>query len=143
MKAISNASVPACTINIWRIFTLGCTPKPPKFYIKLHQMMPCIHINHKKVVFHLPIRILPNISPQVTFSLGASLKRCFHSNCINWAFLLVPVADLGWSIGEGHFRSKGRGRQNSLQRAWPAENFPECPYIAEDSYYIASNNCGA
>ena len=54
-----------------------------------------------------------------------------------------PVADLGWSIGEGHFRSEGRGRQNSLPRAWPAENFPECPYITEYSYYIASNNCGA
>ena len=31
-----------------RSFALECTPKPLKLYIKLHQMMPCIHINHKK-----------------------------------------------------------------------------------------------
>ena len=31
------------------------------------------------------------------------------------------MANLAWRIGEGHFRSKGRGWQNSLQRAWLAE----------------------
>ena len=35
------------------------------------------------------------------------------------------VADLAWSIGEGHFCSKWRGLQNALQREWLSENFPE------------------
>ena len=81
------------------------------------------------------------------------------------------MADPAWSIGEGHFRFRGCGWQDSLERAWLAENFPEyfyfytsmilinnfnnegsvdvdvdvdldveCPYITEDSYYIASSN---
>ena len=56
------------------------------------------------------------------------------------------VADLGWSIGEGHFRSKGRGRHNLLKKGVAGRKLsriPECSYITEDSYYIASNNCGA
>ena len=57
-----------------------------------------------------------------------------------------PVADLGWSTGEGHFRSKGRDRHNLLKKGVAGRKLsriPECSYITEDSYYIASNNCGA
>ena len=49
-------------------------------------------------------------------------------------FSLATVADLAWSNGEGHFCSKGRGWQTSLQSSWLAEHFPEFLYITEDSY---------
>ena len=45
------------------------------------------------------------------------------------------------SVYSGRSSVEHWGGPFSLQRAWPAENFPECSYITEDSYYIASNNC--
>ena len=35
-------------INLGGFVLFRVNPKTLKLYIKLHQMMPCIHINHKK-----------------------------------------------------------------------------------------------
>ena len=67
-----------------RNFTLGCTPKPFKLYIKFHQMMPCIHINHKKWYSTYQFVVYPIFS----LKLPSALARLSYdpSIPINWVF---------------------------------------------------------
>ena len=73
-----------------------------------------------------------------------NLQLSSEQNCNCFSKAWLPYSG-GSSVEHwgGPFHSRRRGWQNSLQRAWLAENFPEYPYITEDSHYIASNNCGA
>ena len=54
--------------------TLGCTQKPLKLCIRLHEMIPCIQINHKKWYSTYQFVVLPHIFPQITLNPWQTMR---------------------------------------------------------------------
>ena len=89
-----------------------------------HELENCVYMRNLS-----PFMRTRNSSPPSSRKHGRKLSHTLANSVKQRNDYREAVADPAWSIGEGHFRFKGRGWQNSLQRAWLAEHFPGCFYF--------------